>query len=182
MLLVAAAITDLSRGKIYNALVYPVIVLAILLHTLLGGIRGEPHGPGSPGDIGLIGSLGGFAVGFLPLMLLAFSGGINGGDVKLVGAVGALMGWEFVLQTLLYSFLTAALLAVVLILYKRVFWRTLKRMGLFALQVVSMHKPIDPASADSPKVPFGLAICVGAVAAIVQGVVFNSGLLTMLGA
>ena len=162
--LLIAVVTDLRRGKIYNWLTYPAVAIGLAGHTFMGGWSG------AGGDIGLMGALAGLVVGFLPLMLAAMAGGINGGDVKLMGAVGALTGWRFVAAALLYSAMAAALLAVVVILYRRVFWRTLKRVGLFLWQVLSMHRPTDPASPDSPMVPFGLAICLGSVGAILERV------------
>ena len=156
VLLVAVA-TDLRRGRIYNWLTYTAIAVGLVGHTFMGGLSGDAR------DVGLMGSLAGLAVGFFPMMLAMMAGGINGGDVKLMGAVGALAGWRFVADALLYSVLAAAVLAVIVTLYRGVFWRTLKRVGLFVWQVLSLHRPNDPASTDSPKAPFGLAICLGAM-------------------
>lgn len=161
-LAVAACVTDLRSGKIYNFLTYPAIAIGLVGHTLAGGLVGDGA------DIGLAGSAAGLAMGFFPMMVVALSGGINGGDVKLMGAVGALIGWRLTVSAILLTFVAAAVLAVIVILYRRVFWRTLRRVGFFIWQLLGMSRPIDPASADSPKVPFGVAIALGAVAAVAE--------------
>ena len=160
--LLVAVVTDLRSGKIYNWLTYSAMIVGLAGHTFMGGLSGDGH------DIGLTGALAGLAVGFLPMLLAAMAGGINGGDVKLMGAVGALAGWQFVATTLQNSILAAVVLAVVVMVYRGVFRRTIKRVGLFVWQVLSLHRPNDPASADSPKVPFGLAICLGAAVVVVD--------------
>lgn len=174
MVLAVAVVTDLRSGKIYNWLTYSAIVVGLAGHTYVGGLFGDRF------DIGLAGSLAGLAVGFLPMLLVALAGGINGGDVKLMGAVGALAGWQFAASTLLYSVLAAAVLAVIVMLRRGVFRRTFQRVGLFVWQALSLHRPNDPASADSPKVPFGLAICLGAAGAIVERVLQATGWSDML--
>lgn len=173
--LAVAVVTDLRSGKIYNWLTYSAIVVGLAGHTYVGGLFGDRY------DIGLTGSLAGLAVGFLPMLLVAMAGGINGGDVKLMGAVGALAGWQFAASTLLYSVLAAAVLAVIVMLRRGVFRRTFQRVGLFVWQALSLHRPTDPASGDSPKVPFGLAICLGAAGAIVERVLQATGWSDMLG-
>jgi prepilin peptidase CpaA len=110
----------------------------------------------------------------LPMMLICFAGGINGGDVKLMGAVGAILGWQIMLSIFVYTMMAAALLAIFEILRRKVFAKTFKRIGLFVWQVLSMHKPMDPAAADSPKIPFGVAICVGAATAVTQSLLCPS--------
>ena len=57
-------------------------------------------------DIGLAGSAAGFAVGFLPLLLVWLAGGIGGGDAKVMrGRV--LTGWRFTLAAMMYGFAAA---------------------------------------------------------------------------
>ncbi len=157
-----ATVTDLRRGKIYNVLTYSAVAAGLAGHTLTGGLQGDPQ----TDQIGLASSVLGLIIGAVPLLVAALLGGVKGGDVKLMGAVGALAGPELAATSLVLTLAAAALLSVALMVYHRIFWRTLKRIGLFALQVLSGHRPTDPSSPDSPKVPFALAACIGTVAAV----------------
>jgi prepilin peptidase CpaA len=166
VVLVAAAVWDVAAGKIPNSLTYPAIAVGLIGHTLTGGLGGE----GSLGAQGLAGALAGFAAGFLPLMLAWLAGGLGGGDAKLMGGVGALMGWKFTLMAMFWGLALAGLLAVVVMLRRRIAMRTLARVGRFLLLAILPGKGqhVDPATADSPTVPFGLALCLGTGVAVLQ--------------
>lgn len=161
--LVAASYTDVRYGKIHNWITYPGIVLGLLGHTLLGGLRG--HGAL---QLGLAGSAVGLAAGFGPLLLAWLAGGIGGGDAKLMGAVGALTGWRFTLAAMLYGFAVAALMALMIMLARRITRRTLGRIWRFFLLIFTPGGPVDPAAKDSAKVPFGLALCIGSGLALLE--------------
>src|SRR5207244_11258286 len=80
-----AGISDLKGGKIFNRLTYPAIASGFLLSAAGGEV--------SPTD-----AAAGFAVGFIPLFFVNRMGGIGGGDVKLMGALGALAGYPAILH------------------------------------------------------------------------------------
>ncbi|HHH76675.1 MAG TPA: prepilin peptidase, partial [Phycisphaerae bacterium] len=161
VVLVIASITDVHRGVVPKTLTYPTIVLALVGHTFFGGLTGD-----SGMQLGLVGSLAGFATGFVPMLIIFLTGGIGGGDVKLMGAIGALGGWKFVLLALFLGLMVAVVMAIVLIIRKGIVKRTLGRMGLWFWVVLSNAKPTDPATADSPKLPFALALCIGSAVAL----------------
>ena len=156
VVLLAGAYTDVRCGKILNAVTYPAVAIGLIGHTLAGGVNGASYSP-----LGLVGSLAGLAVGFLPLLLVWRAGGIGGGDAKLMGAVGALTGCSFTLAAMFYGFGVAAIMAIAVMLKRRIFRRTLGRIWRFLCLAVAKAKPADPAGPDSPKIPFGLALCIG---------------------
>ncbi len=78
-----AVITDLRTGKIYNNLTLPMIVLGLVMNVSLG----EP----------LTGIYGLLAATVLHYGLWRL-GVQKGGDAKLLMAVGATMGWRFMLE------------------------------------------------------------------------------------
>jgi len=167
-LVVAAAVTDVRARRVPNWLTYPAIVLALAGHALDGGLRGNGPVPG------LVEALAGFAVGFFPLLLCWLAGGIGGGDAKLMGAVGALGGWRFVIGAMLYGFVVAAAMGIVVMVRQRIARRTLRRVWhTLALLIIPGAKPADPTGPDSPKIPFALALCIGTVAALVAQVLWN---------
>ena len=81
------------------------------------------------------GSVTGLLIGFLPLGICWWAGGIGGGDAKLAGAIGALSGWRFAFTALAYGIGVAALMAIFVMIQKRLVRRTLRRVWL-ALQLL----------------------------------------------
>ena len=156
-MLVTAAYTDVRYHKIPNWLTYPGVLVGLAGHTIGGGLTGQ-----GPLELGLAGSAAGLAAGFLPLLAAWLLGGIGGGDAKVMGAVGARTGWRFTLAAMLYGLVIAALMAVVVMVAKRVTRRTLRRVGRFFVLLFVPGGLTDPATEDSPRVPFGLALCIGA--------------------
>jgi len=171
VVLIVAAVTDIRTGKIYNVVTYPAVAIGLIGHALVGGLGFADQAP-----MGLAGAAVGLAAGFLPLLAAWMAGGIGGGDAKLMGAVGALAGWRFALAAMFYGFLIAAVMAVAVMLKRRIARKTLARILRFVYLVFTPAKPADPAAQDSPKIAFGLALCIGAAVVLVD--VFLSGPLT----
>ncbi|HDZ22126.1 hypothetical protein LCGC14_0302310 [marine sediment metagenome] len=162
--LIVAAVTDVRTGKIYNAVTYPAVVVGLVGHTLVAVFAGD----GYEGVLGPAGALGGLAVGFLPLFVAWRAGGIGGGDAKLMAAVGALTGVNFAVTALAYGLVVAALMAVGVMIQRRVVRQTFGRIGRFLYIGMLRGKPADPATAESPKIAFGLALCIGSAGAMVE--------------
>lgn len=92
-----AAFLDLRTRKLPNWLTVSGFVAALIFHTATGGLAGLGY------------SLLGFLTGFAILLLLWLTGGGGAGDVKLMGALGAWLGWKGTL----YVFLLSAVLIVI---------------------------------------------------------------------
>ncbi len=163
VILVAGSYTDLRYEKIYNWITFPGVLVGLAGHAVVGGLAGE-----NQVQLGLAGSAAGLAVGFLPLMLAWLAGGIGGGDAKLMGAVGALTGWQFTLAAMMYGFAVAAVMAVAVMIARRVTLATLGRMWRSLVLVISARQATDPATPQSPKIPFGLALCIGSGIALIE--------------
>lgn len=125
----------------------------------------------------------GLAMGYLPMAVCQLAGGIGGGDAKLMGAVGALLGgvrfgdrngWLAALDVLLLSFLAAALMAVVVMIRRKVVRQTLRRVWHTLMLVLSGAKAADPTAKDSPKVPFAVAVWIAAAVLLLVTVTGHS--------
>ena len=92
-----AVVSDLRTRRIPNWLTVSAFAAGLVYHIATGGLEG------------LLFSLGGFATGFGTLLILWLMGGGGGGDVKLMGAVGA---WLGAFSTILV-FIGSALFAIV---------------------------------------------------------------------
>ena len=109
-LLAAAVWHDVRARRIPNAVVFPGMLAALLLHALL------PAGAGlfgaQPGGLGILAALGGLALGLaflLPMYALRLMGA---GDVKLLAMVGAFVGAGQVLVIGVFALALGGVLAL----------------------------------------------------------------------
>lgn len=99
-LVATAAIWDFRQHRIPNWLTLSAIPAGIAWNTSMEGFQGFQS------------SMAGFAVGFGILFILFATGGGGGGDVKLMGALGA---WVGVTTTLSVFVLAASIIFVMLV-------------------------------------------------------------------
>ena len=99
-----AAVIDVRTRRIPNWFTVPVLAGGLIFHTITGGWGG------------LLTALGGFVTGFGILLVLWLMGGGGGGDVKLMGAVGAWLGAWLTLMVFLLSAGFAAFFSLMVLL------------------------------------------------------------------
>lgn len=100
LLAAAAAFFDHRTGRIPDALTLGALGAALVVSAAAGGVRA-----------GLASLLGALIVALVPLGLHAM-GGIGGGDVKLLAALGALLGTLRGLEVELVAFVLATALGI----------------------------------------------------------------------
>jgi prepilin peptidase CpaA len=153
-----AAVTDLLRRKVYNWLTYPAIVLGLTLGYAAGDMGYLSF---SLGGAGLIDHLAGLGLGFGVFFVVHWSGGVGGGDVKLMAAIGAIMGFHFVIGAMFWGSLVGAVMAIWVLVWKGKLWAGLRR----GLQRAATLRPQKPAEGeDAPeklRIPYGTAIAFG---------------------
>jgi prepilin peptidase CpaA len=149
--LIVAATTDVLYRKVYNWLTYPAIIFGLTLAYAAGGV-GNVHGGLESSALGFLLGAGVFGVAYL-------TGGVGGGDWKLVGAVGAIKGLEFSVPAIFYSSLFGAFLAIVFLAYHGKLGVGLKRTArrAFGLKVADVPQG-DPVM---QRIPYGVAIAFG---------------------
>ncbi|MBP1589984.1 MAG: prepilin peptidase [Kiritimatiellae bacterium] len=111
---------------------------------------------------GLVDSALGLAIAgglFLPFCLL---GVVGGGDMKLMGAVGAITGWPMVLRVLTDTCIAGGLVAVAIMAWKGILLTTLA--NTFRIMVGMPRKTTGLRAA--PMVPYALAITMGTLVAV----------------
>lgn len=153
--LILAAVSDLRRGKVYNWITYPAVLAGLVLAVAQGMATGDVR------DV-MAARVAGLGVGFGVLFMAYLLGGMGGGDVKLMAAVGALVGWPGILHALVYSFLVAAAIGLI-----RMVWRGQTRVVLRRLWLALRILPLPGAGlaaavpTETFRVPFGFAVCIG---------------------
>jgi prepilin peptidase CpaA len=152
---VTCAVTDLARGKIYNAVTYPAMALGVVLGVIQHGVPG------------IFFALGGFAVGFFPAFVLFALGGMGGGDVKLLGAIGAIAGAVAATETLILAFLVGGIFALGKLAWHGRLFATLGRTlrSIVGTLWPGLGRPAAPPEGRL-EVRFGVAICVALVATL----------------
>ncbi len=145
ILFISAIITDLKSRSIYNAQTYTGIVLGLLL------------GFSATGWNGLMMSFTGCLVGFFLLFFIYILGGIGAGDVKLLAAIGALKGTEFVLWTMFYTALVGGIMALSIIIWQGTFRQTIKS----CFQIIRHPVQTGKEPEKHQYLPYGVAISLG---------------------
>ncbi len=151
ILLALASACDIRSHRIPNLLSLAGLGLGLAEH----GWRG--------GGAGLLLSLEGVAAACLALLPYAL-GGLGAGDVKLLGAVGALMGPIFLLWTLPGAVFAGGLLALAWAARRGVLRGTLLNV-LFGLHLIGARAGLGTLASASQagKMPLAPAIALGAL-------------------
>jgi len=163
--LVAAA-TDFWRYRIYNLLTFPLMGAGLLYHTLVGFYLGTPGESFLSSFLGLL-----FGLGILiaPFMM----GGMGGGDVKLMGAVGAWLGVVLTFYVFIVSALAAGVCAVIMVVISRNFRETwvnfqvivyrVAALGQFLGSEDSLESRVSPKDRKFRLIPFGVMLFLGLI-------------------
>lgn len=149
--LAVAVITDLRSRRIYNKLTLPAACLGVLANTLHAGWAGT------------VASGQGW---LLPVVLLSVPfamGWLGGGDVKLVAALGALRGADYVLATCLFTALFGGALAAVALGREGKLLPALRHL-FFAWWLPRAN---DGTDASKHRTPYAPAIALGALTTLV---------------
>jgi prepilin peptidase CpaA len=160
--LIAAAISDLRQGKVFNWLTYPAILVGLALGAAQGAATGQMR------EV-VVSHVLGFGFGFGVLFIAYLLGGMGGGDVKLMAAVGALVGWPKALDAVFYSFLAAAAIGVIVMIWRGEVRTVLRRLWL-AVRILPLPTArMEEAVPTSTRlVPFGFAACLGTLWFLVE--------------
>ncbi len=158
--LVAIAVyTDCRWRLIKNWLTLPAIILGLLLNSLATGWSG------------LLFSLMGLGAGLVLMMIPFLLGQMGGGDVKLMSALGALLGAYPILNVFLYTMIAGGLLALGFALYRRQGLSTVRRTWHLAVGMFIFRTgPVPDPNNDQPIImPYSLAIAAGTLTYLIAG-------------
>ncbi len=153
LLAVAAAIIDLRQHRIPNWLTYPGIVAGIGLRGAVLGWKGL--------ETALTGCLLAGGIMFVFFAVRA----MGAGDVKIMAAIGAFVGWHHAVDVLLATAICGGVLAIAYALYQRRMISTIKNVGavlrFHAWAGVQAHPELNLDNPSALRMPYGLAIALG---------------------
>jgi prepilin peptidase CpaA len=158
--LVAAA-TDIWKFKVYNALTLPLLLSGLIYH----GWRLE-----------LANSILGVLFGFAALILLYIIGGMGGGDVKLMAAIGAWLGMPLTFYVFIASSLAAGAYALGLVIWNgrlgetmvnlHIMWLRLASVGRYLAADDQVEREVRRSDRRSRIIPFAAMVAVGLIMTI----------------
>jgi len=158
-LLLLAGVMDYRTHRIPNLLVLGGLAFGLTYNGFYPPVHGAASWWGFAGA----------GLGLLALLPLYALGIMGAGDVKLMAMVGAFIGPAPLLQVVLYTLISGGLLALTLVLVRgraRRVWRNLRDLMQLAVHdTIAGRRPslqLD-ASASAGKLPYALAIGMGAV-------------------
>jgi len=148
-----ASLYDLRTRRIPNKLTLPAILCGLALHLVRGG----------PAELGLSALAGLIAGGVFLLFFMA--GGMGGGDVKLMTAVGCLAGSGNIKNVLISTVLIGAVMGIALALYRGKFRQILG--NVFTLvqhhrnEGLEAHPELNVRNPAALRLPYALPIAAG---------------------
>lgn len=153
--------TDIKNRKILNLVTIPTIFFGILHHTFNNGLEGFAY------------SSYGFVIGFSILLIPYLLGGMGAGDVKLMGAIGSLMGAAFIIKAFIFIAIIGGLISLILILKQKGIMNSLKSFYiLIPLLRGNLGSLILESKNNNEKIifPYGVPIVLGTICAVIWGV------------
>jgi prepilin peptidase CpaA len=150
-----AALTDIRSRRIPNWLTYSAMLLGVGYHTMVNGAQGFFFGAG------------GLLLGLAFLIVFYLAGGTGAGDVKLMGAVGALLGPTGVFTAFIFTALVGGIYAILLLLLRfRVMGTAVRLSTMFSsLRYGGLNLTAAPAGKDEKitVLNYGVAIAIGVI-------------------
>jgi prepilin peptidase CpaA len=151
-LLIISAYTDITAGKVYNWCTFPALSLGLILNYLYGGLPGLWSS-----FLGMACATGLFAV-------FCYYRVMGVGDLKLLAAVGALKGLQFILLAIFYTSLVGAILAILYLVWRGRLFEGVARslqMGMTFKRKEMTEEQLQKTSAARERIPYGVAISIG---------------------
>jgi prepilin peptidase CpaA len=150
---IVGAVKDVAGRRIPNWLTYSGLLAALIVRVTFAGWPGLKLG------------LAGMALAGGIFFLLFMLGGMGGGDVKLMAAVGAWAGAAQVVSVLIVGAIAGGMLAVGhILLHRRVgetLRNTLELVRHHATAGLQPHPVLNVQQEGTMRLPYGLAIAIG---------------------
>lgn len=151
--------TDIKSRRILNIVTFPSMLIALTYHIATLGWEG------------FVFSSKGLSIGVGLLLIPYLLGGMGAGDVKLMAAIGALMGTSFVFYSFIYTALIGGFISLFL-LVKQKGLVNLLRLILYNVIFFRSNLSLVPVKKENHSnitFPYGVAIVIGTFCTFVWG-------------
>ena len=149
---------DWKEHRIPNLLTGPAMLAGLMLHGWLGGW----------GQVGSAAAAG--VIGGVVFLLFYLAGGMGAGDVKLMVAVGCLMGLAPLPRMMLTTAFAGAAYGLGMAIYRRQLRQTLANVATIVehhgREGLTPHPELNVTNPETVRLPFALPIAAGCVAAV----------------
>ena len=162
LLVIPAAVFDYRQRRIPNWLVLTGILVGVAMNVFLLYDNPSPF-------TGLWFSLQGLGLALLIYLPLYILRGMGAGDVKLMGAVGAIAGWVLWLWIFFFTAVLGGITAAIVVLSKGRVQRTLHNLWMILVSIRYRQAPyavnpeLDVSSDKGLRLPHGVIIAIGAL-------------------
>ena len=155
-----ACVSDLRTRRIPNLLTFGAALIGLVAQTLSGGMDGA------------LSAAGGWLIGILLFLPFFALGGMGGGDVKLLAALGAWLGPQDTLWLAAYSAIAGGVLGIIVAAsqgYLRTAFRNVFAMVRYWFDFGFKPVPeLTLESATTPRLAYALPILAGVVVTLWQ--------------
>jgi prepilin peptidase CpaA len=164
-LLLGAAVYDVRYRRIPNWLTVSGVVLGLALNSFL--YQGTSTAPF--GFAGLFFALKGLGLAFAVYVFLYALRAMGAGDVKLMAAVGAIVGWENWFGIFVVTAVIGGIMSLILVVVRGRLQKTLFNVGFILSEMKSgrpaylKNEELDVKSKKALGLPHGAVIAVGTV-------------------
>jgi prepilin peptidase CpaA len=164
-LVLGAAIFDARYRRIPNWLTVTGVLIGLSLNAYQYGVLPSATIRGS--WQGLLFSFTGLLVGFGVYLMLYLLRAMGAGDVKLMAAVGSMVGWQNWFGIFLITAVAGGVLSIIVSIVKKRLGKTFFNVGFILYEMRSLrpaylkNEELDVKSAKALRLPHGIVIAVG---------------------
>lgn len=149
------AVTDVRSRRVPNLLTGPAMVAGLALHLALDGWHGM-----------LLAAAAGLICGLIFLVFF-LAGGMGAGDVKLITAIGCLIGISSIASVLILTAIAGGVMAIGLAVARGQLKQTIFNVGALAshhtTEGLKPHPELNVLNKNTLRLPYALAIAAGTI-------------------
>jgi len=166
LVVIPAALFDYRQRRVPNWITFSGVAIAIALNFFLYETPG------------LFMSLKGLGLALLIYFPLFAIRGMGAGDVKLMGAIGAAVGWQNWLGVLVLTSVFGGVAAIIIVASRGRLRRTFQNIWLIVLSLLHRQAPyelnpqLDVKSTEGVRLPHAVAIAFGTIGFLIAATIW----------